>query len=114
MAWRQLQDLTSVQREAKGPELLDHPTSPLDSVVPRGGQEFGESVIVRINEMPKDVNLQVLHMGGDLDTGNELHPHPRDLRHRRWETLHGIVIGDGQDGDAGLFRQTDKFGGRKR
>src|SRR5574337_610066 len=60
-------------------------------------------MIVRINEMPKDVDLQILHMRGDLDTRNNLQPYPLGFRHGHRKTLQCVMIGDGQNRDIAVL-----------
>lgn len=52
-------------------------------------------MIVRINEVSKDVDFQVLHMRGNLDAGNKVHTDPTGFYQRYRKTLQGVVIGNG-------------------
>lgn len=83
--------------------------NPLDSVVARGSKEFGQTRIVRIDEVSEDVHLQIVHMRGDLNAWNKLHPYPRSFRVCCRQPFQGVVIGHSEDRNVRLFRQTDKF-----
>lgn len=77
--------------------------NPPDSVVAGRDKKFAQAAIIRINEMPEDVNLQILHMRGDFDARHEVHTGLIGFCRRYRKTLQGIVIGYGQNRDIAVL-----------